>query len=116
MLTFARCGASFAQSNCLTDEEIKKVRLVILENQELDSLMSLAKYREKRLNSVIDTQNDIIIKQNDQMFLMKQKAQMLEQQYRYATKEAERQIRRKKIFQGATILGAASIGTLLILK
>lgn len=116
MLTFGRCGVSFAQSNCLTDEEIKKVRLLILEKTELDSLLSIAKFKQYQQRRVIDQQSEIIENIEDELFLRTRKEEMLNKQIDYAMREAERHKRRKQIFQGATLVGGLAVGALLILK
>jgi len=116
MLTCLTCARSFAQSNCLTDEEIKKVRLVIIENSQLDSTLSICKYRLNQLKEVISTQDDIIRSYQEQIMLKEQKERMLQKQVSFARKEALRYKRRKSIFQIGTIAASIAIGSLLILK
>lgn len=116
ILIFATCVRSFAQSNCLTDEEIKKVRLVIVENSELDSTLSICKWRTNQLKKVISGQDELIRSYQKQIMLKEQKERMLQQQVIFAKKEAVRQTRRKSIFQIGTIASSIAIGSLLILK
>jgi|DEB0MinimDraft_6_1074348.scaffolds.fasta_scaffold92474_1 hypothetical protein len=116
ILTLITCGRSFAQSNCLTDEEIKKVRLIIIENQQLDSTLSIARWRSNQLKKVIDSQDELIVSYQEQIMLKEQKERMLIKQVDYAKREAVRQTRRKKLFQVGTGVSAAAIGALLILK
>lgn len=89
---------------------------MIVENSELDSTLSICKWRTNQLKKVISGQDELIRSYQKQIMLKEQKERMLQQQVIFAKKEAVRQTRRKSIFQIGTIASSIAIGSLLILK
>ena len=115
MLMFGKCATSYGQSNCLTDEEIKKVRLVIHDLQVSDSLLRIEKWRVRELQNEIVGRDELFSQTRNTIFMRDQKIKMLEQQSKSYEKEAKRERRKKRFYQLSTSVGGAVLLYLVLI-
>jgi len=107
---------SFAQSNCLTNEEIKKVWIALETVQFQDSILQLKNYQLKRLRDQIENQATIMQTYQDKAHLNERKIALLTSQAAYADKAYRQEVRKRKAWQVGSAVGAAAIGGLLLLR